>query len=90
METAKEQIIKIQNTRYKLSCIKKYEPFETVNTAIKNDSQKTVEKTPGNRYGIYVYFSASNSKFKDYFYYDKAEDRDVMLQKLDEKFGLSY
>ena len=86
----KEQIIKIQKVRYKLNCIKKYEPFETETSVIQNDKQKSVVKTANSKFGIYIYFSASNSKCKDYFYYLTPEERDIDLQRLDEAFGLNY
>jgi hypothetical protein len=90
MNNIKEQVVKIKKTRYKLSCIKKYEPFETENSVIQNNKEKDIVKTSTNKFGIYVYFSASNSKVKDYFYFTTAKERDLVLQKLDELFGLNY
>lgn len=90
MGAIKEQIVKIQKVRYRLTCIKKYEPFETENSVVKNDKEKTLLKTRVVKFGIYIYFSASNSKCKDYFYYPNIKDRDLMIQKLDELFGLNY
>lgn len=90
MNKINDVFVKIQNVRYKLSAIKRYEPFETVSTEIKNDSRKTVEKTCGGKYGIYIYFSTNGASQRVYHYYLAQKERDKQIEKLDQLFNVTF
>lgn len=76
-DQTKDSFVKIQKIRYRLATIKRYEPFET-------------ESPKNDKYGLYVYFAVTGSNSRVYHYFEKEEDRDKMIRKLDELFGVSY
>jgi hypothetical protein len=76
-DQTKSEAIKIQRVRYRLSTIKRWEPFET--DPIKKD-----------RYGIYIYFAITGGNAKVYHYFADEAERDKVIQKIDELFGINY
>lgn len=69
----KHEFIKIQDSRYRLQNIKRYEPY-------KSDS----------KFGIYIYFSTTNTMDRKYHVFSIKKERDEMLLKLDETFNVKY
>lgn len=70
--TTKAQFIKIGDIRYRLTNIKRYEPFEFEGP---------------NKYGIYIYYSAMKTGGRDYFRFKSKKERDEILFKLDDLFN---
>ena len=68
-----KQFIKIQKMRYRVSSIKRYEPFE---------------RKDGSLIGIYVFFSMTGKGNKVYHLFDSEKERDDMLLELDKTFGV--
>lgn len=81
--------VKVQDVRYKLSAIKRYEPFRTVNTDILADKYKSVKFTPGDKYGIYIYFSTNGAAQRVHHYFENKKERDSVVKKLDQIFNVS-
>jgi hypothetical protein len=71
----KKQFIKLQGLRYRVSSIKRYEPFYR-------------EDVKHSRYGIYVYFSMIGNSNKVYHVFETEEARDLVLTCLDQTFGV--
>jgi len=71
---AKQEFIKIKNKRYRLSAIKRYEPF--------------VHEGSNSPFGIYVYFSMQGESNRSYHVWEEIFDRDNTLLLLDEAFGV--
>lgn len=69
----KPPFIRIEHKRYRLFTIKRYEPF----------TQSVSEK-----YGIYIYFSAVNAKFRSVHLFNSETIRDDYMSELDYVFGL--
>ena len=68
----KRQFIKIGDVRYRLTNIKRYEPFEFDGT---------------NKFGIYIYYSATKTAGRDYFRFKTKKERDEILFNLDNIFN---
>ena len=71
----KRVFIKVQDMRYRVSNIKRYQPFY----------REDYKKTP---YGLYVYFSMTGSSNRVYHVFETEEERDLLLKQLDETFGI--
>lgn len=71
----KKQFIKIQNLRYRVSSIKRYEPFH------RGDNRSTP-------FGIYVYFSMTGNSSRVYHMFEDESERDTVLMSLDQAFGV--
>jgi hypothetical protein len=69
--------IKIQSDRYRLTTIKRHKPFESV-------------LGKKNQYGIYVWFTTTGNSARVYHYFETEDEREVILKKLDELFGISF
>lgn len=65
--------IRIKQKRYRLSIIKRYEPFTQIATG---------------KYGIYLYFSAVNAKLRSVHLFDEESIRNDYILELDYVFGL--
>jgi hypothetical protein len=71
----RKQVIKIQRLRYRLSSIKRYEPFE----------RDDIKHAP---FGIYIYFSMTGNSNKVYHVFNTEKERDDILLHLDQTFGI--
>jgi len=69
----KKQFIKVQNLRYRISAIKRYEPFVR-------------EDIKGTQFGIYIYFSMLGTSNKVYHLFSTERERDAVLIDLDTAF----
>jgi len=74
-EALQKQIVLIQDERYKMSNIKRYSP----------DEREDLESTP---YLVYLYFTLPGNSSRIYHRFDTKLERDEILTKLDEAFGV--
>lgn len=89
MNKLNDVFVKIQNSRYRLSSIKRYDPFGSIKADILNDKQKSTKTSDGEKYGIYIYFSTNGATQRVYHYYTTAKERDLQIDKLDQIFNIS-
>lgn len=70
----KKQFIRLQNMRYRITSVKRYEPFERHDVNLS--------------FGIYIYFSMTGQSGRVYHMFKTLEERDDVLLELDQIFGV--
>ena len=70
----KKQFIRIEDVRYRITTIKRYQPF----TMFRSDKL----------FGIYIYFSATNMEKRTYHNFETKLERDNVLTELDQIFEI--
>jgi len=88
MNKINDLFIKIQDVRYRISAIKRYEPFQSLIPEIKNDDRKTIQAIKG-KFGIYIYFSTNGASQRVYHYFEDSKERNIYIQKLDQLFNVT-
>ena len=71
---SKKEFIKIEDTRYRSSTIKRFQPF----VMFRSDKL----------FGVYIYFSATDLNKRAYHNFETESERDNILEELDQIFEI--